>query len=143
MKRSPRHGWTAIELRDDRWHVVEVGDRDALKGPHEQRTFAITRIPLDPSKRYSERNAGHACALYDALGQRRDEYPAFPRTSNGARIEWPITVPADGEEPLPYVPRGSALAPASEQPREVAGGEATATSSRGCSGAGTLAHTEK
>lgn len=105
MKRSSRNGWTAIELRNDRWHIVEVGDREALKGPHEQRTFAITRIPLDPSKRYSEHSAGHAVALYDANGTRRDEYPAFPRTSDGARIAYPITVPSDGEEPVPHTPR--------------------------------------
>ena len=37
--------------------------------------------------------------------------------------------------------RWERIAPASEQPREVAGGEATATASRGCSGAGDATHT--
>ena len=93
MKRSPRHGWSLVELRDGRWHVVTTGDREQLKVAFATRASAIYATPVDPNVRFSLRLAGKAVALFDTIGQRRDECPALPRTADGRRIEWPSTVP--------------------------------------------------
>lgn len=144
-RRSPRAGWVLVELLDGAWHRTATGDRETMRALLQARISPMLAIPADPTRRYSERLSGHAVALYDAVEQRRDEYPTFPRLADGARIDWPSTTPLDGSEPTPHTPR---YAPASEAPRgtredwrdtaALLDGEG----SRGASGAGSTTHTE-
>lgn len=108
MKRSPRHGWSLVELRDDRWHVVTTGDREQLKGVFNARVSTMLGDGLSIRQRY----AGKAVALYDAHGQRRDEYPSYPslpRLADETRIVYPATVPgAEGADVTLWQPRAVA-----------------------------------
>lgn len=99
MKRSPRDGWSLIELRDGLWRVVTTGDREQLRGVFAARVSTIYETKTPEGGRYSQRHNGQAVALYDAVGQRRDECPFLPRLTDGTLIMWPTGLPSDGEEP--------------------------------------------
>lgn len=101
-KRSPRAGWTLVELVDGRWMRTQTGDREVIRAAHQERVFEVMREPG------GLRHPGRALAQYDANGTRRDEYPTFPRTADGVRIEWPASTPDDGAEPVVFVPRKAA-----------------------------------
>lgn len=109
MKRSPRHGWSLVELRDGRWQVATTGDREQVRGVFSARVSTMYSTPIDASVRYSMRFAGKAVALYDAHGQRRDECPALPRLADETRIVYPATVPgAEGADVTLWQPRAVA-----------------------------------
>lgn len=107
MKRPPRHGWSLVELRDGRWHLATTGDREQVKGAFSARVSTMYSTPIDASVRYSMRFAGKGVALFDAAGQRRDEFPHALRLPDGTRLLWPSTLPANGEEPVVMPERGS------------------------------------
>ena len=105
MKRSPRHGWSLVELRDGRWQVATTGDREQLKGVFNARVSTMLGDGLSIRQRY----AGKAVALYDAHGQRRDEYRSLPRLADEKRIVYPAVVPgAEGADVTLWQPRAVA-----------------------------------
>lgn len=88
--RSSRHGWTLVVMRDDRWRIVEKGDRDPLKERAQELTCEIVRKP-------GLRQPGEAVGLYDANGVIRSKYPTLPYRSDNLRVAWPATPPNDGD----------------------------------------------
>jgi hypothetical protein len=105
MKRSPRHGWSLVELRDGRWHLATTGDREQLKGVFSARVSTMLGA-LGDGLSIRQRYAGKAVALYDARARRRDEYPTLPRLADETRIVYPATVPgAEGADVTLWQPR--------------------------------------
>lgn len=94
-RRSPRSGWVLVQLVDGVWRRVCVGDREELKERHNR--WCCDLILHDRAMFHP----GHCSLLFDALGQRRDEFPAFPRLVDGTRIETPGALPEDGAAPTP------------------------------------------
>lgn len=90
--RSPRAGWVLVELREGIWRRTFEGDREEAA----VRRDAAIRVFLGVGPLS---HPGHAVGLYDALGQPRDGFPAYPRLADGTRIRWPGSTPADGAVP--------------------------------------------
>lgn len=87
--RSPRAGWSLVELMGGRWVTVATDDREVLR----EQFMRLVSAMYDALPRSTLRIEGRAVALFDARGQRRDECPSRPRLLNGTLIEWPAAVP--------------------------------------------------
>lgn len=96
MKRSPRHGWTLMQLADGALRLVATGERDDLQA----RRDAMVRDGSIGAYPY----VGAGVALYDANGSLRDAYPHAPRLTDGGRMRWPSTLPSDGTAAVRWVP---------------------------------------
>jgi len=108
-RRSPRDGWSIVELRDGRWQVATTGDREQLKVAFAARVSTIHSKPLQPGESFTDRYNGVGVALFDALGQRRDECPYLVRLADRTRIEWPSTVPGpEGADVTVWQPKAVA-----------------------------------
>ena len=80
-------------------------ERYLVRNPHHHHGIQIRDAGLSIRQRY----AGKAVALYDAHGQRRDEYRSLPRLADEKRIVYPAVVPgAEGADVTLWQPRAVA-----------------------------------
>jgi hypothetical protein len=108
-RRSPRDGWRLVELVDGRWRVTARGDREQIRGAYVTRVGTLMSMPLDHTKRFTQRYQGAAAVLFDAIGQRREQFPSLPHLADGTRVEWPAAVPGvDGEDAVVWSPKAVA-----------------------------------
>lgn len=105
-QRSPRDGWKLVELANGRWTVTSTGDREQLKGTYASRVSTLMSLPYEPGLRFNQRYQGRAAVLFDAVGQRREQFPSLPHLADGTRLEWPSAVPGvDGADAVVWTPK--------------------------------------